>query len=199
MKIGVGVEGPSDLQFWNKLLHKHFRSCRFDVRNMKNRDKLIRETPRLLETFRNLHYDAGFIVVDLDDEPCVPAVLDLFCDVVRQDARTPRPNRFLHVCVAKKNIESWYLADAEAIHTVIPGCLYTAPVDTSHMGKGKLRELLVAQMGRGAGYNEIAFAKGIAPKFNPQRALPHSPSFAYFWSVIEARVRKPVAGHDQYA
>ncbi len=41
--IGVGVEGPSDLQFWHKVLHKHFRGHKFDVRNMKNRDKLIRE------------------------------------------------------------------------------------------------------------------------------------------------------------
>lgn len=52
MTFGVGVEGPSDFQFWHKVLHKHFRGCRFDVRNMKNRDKLIRETPKLLETFR---------------------------------------------------------------------------------------------------------------------------------------------------
>ena len=49
MTFGVGVEGPSDYQFWHKVLHKHFRGCRFDVRNMKNRDKLIRETPKLLD------------------------------------------------------------------------------------------------------------------------------------------------------
>ncbi len=40
MTFGVGVEGPSDFQFWHKVLHKHFRNCRFDVRNMKNRDKI---------------------------------------------------------------------------------------------------------------------------------------------------------------
>jgi len=193
MKIGVGVEGPSDLQFWNKLLHKHFRSCRFDVRNMKNRDKLIRESPRLLETFMDLHYDAGFILVDLDDEQCVSAVLELFCESVRQKAQLPKKDRFLHVCVAKKNLESWYLADPDAINAVVPGCLYSAPTETSHLGKGKLRELLVSQLGRGAGFNEIAFAKGIAPKFSPQRALSHSSSFSYFWDVIESRIRRPVS------
>lgn len=56
MTFGVGVEGPSDYQFWHKVLHKHFRRCRFDVRNMKNRDKLIRETPKLLDTFRDCRF-----------------------------------------------------------------------------------------------------------------------------------------------
>ena len=32
MKIGVGVEGPSDLQFWSKVLPKHFRAWQFDIR-----------------------------------------------------------------------------------------------------------------------------------------------------------------------
>ena len=75
MTFGVGVEGPSDYQFWHKVLHKHFRGCRFDVRNMKNRDKLIRETPKLLETFRDCHYTAGFILVDRDDDPCPGSVM----------------------------------------------------------------------------------------------------------------------------
>ena len=57
--FGVGVEGPSDRIFWEKVLHKYFRRSRFDVRAMKTRDKLIRESPLLLETFRSAHYDAG--------------------------------------------------------------------------------------------------------------------------------------------
>ena len=34
MKIGIGVEGPSDRLFWDKMLHKHFPDCYFDIRNM---------------------------------------------------------------------------------------------------------------------------------------------------------------------
>ena len=89
MTFGVGVEGPSDFQFWHKVLHKHFRGCRFDVRNMKNRDKLIRETPKLLETFRDCHYAAGFILVDLDDDPCLGSVMNLF-DAAVKAAASPR-------------------------------------------------------------------------------------------------------------
>jgi len=125
MTFGLGVEGPSDYQFWHKVLHKHFRGCRFDVRNMKNRDKLIRETPKLLETFRDCHYAAGFILVDLDDDPCVASALGLFDAAIRDVARVPDKNsRFLHVCIAIKELESWYLADADAINAVIPDCAW---------------------------------------------------------------------------
>lgn len=190
MTIGVGVEGPSDFQFWDKVLHKHFRGHRFDVRNMKNRDKLIRETPRLMESFRDCHYAAGFSLVDMDDDPCISAVLDLFDGAVRSAVRTgDRAARSFHVCVAIKEIESWYLADATAIHALMPACEWNeAPADTCRAAKGRLRTLYKAHFGHHASFNEIAFAKDIAPKFNPTRALPHSNSFKYFWEILTKRL-----------
>ena len=47
MTIGVGVEGASEWTFWKKVLHKNFGGIRFDVRNLKNKEKLIRATPQL--------------------------------------------------------------------------------------------------------------------------------------------------------
>ena len=55
MRIGVGVEGPSDRVFWDKVLHKHFAGVQFDIRNMKTREQLIRQTPRQLASFCSLH------------------------------------------------------------------------------------------------------------------------------------------------
>jgi hypothetical protein len=72
--VGVGVEGPSDFQFWNKILHKHFRGWQFDIRNMKNRDKLVRATPDLIDEFRALKRRAAFILLDRDRDPCNQAV-----------------------------------------------------------------------------------------------------------------------------
>ena len=86
MTIGVGVEGPSDRAFWDKVLHKHFPGARFDIRNMKTRDKLIRATPRLLDSFRSRHYAAGFILVDRDRDPCIAAVLERLDEVSRKEA-----------------------------------------------------------------------------------------------------------------
>ena len=76
--IGVGVEGASEWTFWKKVLHKNFGGIRFDVRNLKNKEKLIRATPQLLDAFRSLHYAAGFILVDRHRDPCTTAVLHRF-------------------------------------------------------------------------------------------------------------------------
>jgi hypothetical protein len=157
---------------------------------MKNRDKLIRETPKLLETFRDCHYAAGFILVDVDDDPCLGSVLDLFDGAIRQAARLPdKRERFLHVCLVIKELESWYLADADAINSVIPGCAWRALADTGTVAKGKLRGLVKTHLGKSATFNEIGFAKAIGPKFNPSRARPHSASFSYFWDLVESKVR----------
>ena len=95
MTIGVGVEGPSDRAFWDKVLHKHFPGVHFDIRNMNSRGKLIRQTPRLLDTFRSLHYAAGFILVDRDKDPCIAAILQRFDEVSREEARRPADERYL--------------------------------------------------------------------------------------------------------
>jgi hypothetical protein len=158
---------------------------------MKNRDKLIRETPKLLDTFRDCHYTAGFVILDLDDDPCFGKVLDLFDAAIRTATRLPdKSARFLHVCIAIKEIESWYLADSDAINAVIPGCVWRSPPDTSVVAKGRLRSLVKNQLGKNASFNEIDFAKMIAPKFQPNRARAHSASFHYFWKLIESKVRR---------
>jgi hypothetical protein len=177
MKFGVGVEGPSDLAFWDKVLHKSFPGCRFDIRNMKNREKLIRETPVLYESFKDLHYNGGFILVDRDDDPCVTAVLNLFEEAMRSVFRKPQAERFLFLSVAVKEIESWYLADEQAIKAVIKGCTYTAPAETGTFAKGKVKQLIREHRGPTAGFNELGFAKEIAPKFGPARAVMRSQSF----------------------
>ena len=192
MTIGLGVEGPSDFKFWNKVLHKHFRGHRFDIRNMKTREKLIRETPTLFEEFRSNGYATGIILVDMDDDPCITSVIALFnSDIVAMMRDVPRDERYLHLCVAIKEIESWYLADAEAINAVIAGCSWQTPQDTHRVSKGRVRTLIKEQCGRRASFNEITFAQDMAPKFDPQRARSYSASFRYFWEILE----NTVTGH----
>ena len=187
MRIGVGVEGPSDRAFWDKVLHKHFPGVRFDIRNMKDRGKLIRAAPRLLDSFRSLHYAAGFILVDRDRDPCVAAVLQRFDEVSREEARQPADARYLFVCVAIRGFEAWLLADATAIKALLPKASYTAPCDTAGLNPGKqLKTLWQQQYGRNATPNKIDFAKGMAPQFDPAAARQHSASFSYFWSRLTA-------------
>ena len=187
MRIGVGVEGPSDRAFWGKVLHKHCPGVRFDIRNMQNRDKLIRETPRLLDSFRSRHYAAGFILLDRDKDRCIAAVLQRFDKVSQEEARQPAHERYLFVCVAIRGFEAWLLADAAAINALLPQASYAAPSDTASLNPGKkLKALWQQQYGRNAAPNKIGFASMIAPRFDPEPAGQHSASFTYFWSRLTA-------------
>jgi hypothetical protein len=180
------VEGPSDLQFWSNVLPKHFRGWQFDIRNMKNRDKLVRATPDLFEEFRNLRRRAAIIILDRDKDPCIQAVLNSFDPAALKAARKqPITERFLHICVAIRKIECWYLADAQAINTVITGAAWESPPETATCsGKREIEQLLQSRSRTPIGYNEIDFAKSIAPKFAPRRAETRSASFRYFWHRV---------------
>ena len=183
MKIGVGVEGPSERAFWNKVLPKVFLGVRFDIRNLKTKEKLIRATPQLLESFRNLHYDAGFILVDRHRDPCITAVLQRFDDRSRAEARKPADERYLFICVAVRGLEAWYLADHSAISQLLPKAHYAAPKETATLNpKESLAKLWKTQFGQESAVNKIGFAQLLAPKFDPARARQRSSSFDYFWT-----------------
>jgi hypothetical protein len=186
--VGVGVEGPSDKAFWDTILHREFknRGFLFDVRNMDHREKLIRDTPKLYADFREAGYLAGFILVDRDNDPCVTEVLNLFESTIRQTAKVHVSQRDLFVCVAIRELESWFLADETAIQTVLGFQHYSAaPAADSPAGKTKLIKLLKESRGKQAGYNEISFAREMAKVFTPANARPHSNSFDYFWGRLE--------------
>jgi hypothetical protein len=183
--IGVGVEGPSDLEFWRKYLHRAFPGRRFDVRNMKTREKLVAAAPRLLATFRDMCYSAGLIILDLDKNPCVPDVIELFDEAVRTELRKPLDERYLFLCVAIRKMECWFLADADAVTAVLPDVSYELPPDTSVWGVGKLRGLWKEQYGKAAALNKIDFAKRAAPRFSAERALLHSASLRIAWHRIK--------------
>lgn len=183
MTIGIGVEGPSDRVFWNKVLHASCRKINFDVWNMKNRPKLIRETPRLVDTFRNAHYAATFIILDRDESPCISSVLDEFEQNIRDEARKPLQDRSVFICVAIRELEAWYLADDAAIKKILPRSKYNSPSETGTLNAEKVLKVLWRQHYDTA-LNKIDFAKQIAKIFDPQKAQRHSSSFEYFWDKI---------------
>ena len=189
MSIGVGVEGPSDRTFWDKVLHKHFRGVHFDVRNMKNRCQLIRETPRLLETFRGAHYAAGFVLLDRDDTPCATAVINEFDPHIQSEARRPLDQRYLFICVAIRELEAWFLADAQAITSILPAVQYTPPQETAVLNAEVTLKGLWRQHHGNAAFNKIDFAGRMAPQFSPMAAQQRSSSFAHFWTRITKTIR----------
>ena len=194
MTIGVGVEGPSDFVFWNKVLRKSFSAdVKFDIWNMKSCGRLIHEASRLLNTFRDARYEAGFLLLDYDavpgpGSPCPAAVMDLFEDVVRTEATRPLPERYFFVCVAIRGLEAWYLADDSAVMSLIPGLEYTAPTDTGSLRGDTLQRFW--KQSHGKSFQKIEFARSIGSRFDPGVAAEHSRSFRHFWERLNTK-----AGH----
>ena len=185
MKIGVGVEGPSDRTFWHEVLHKHFGGIQFDVRNMRTKETLIRGTPQLLESFRSLGYSAGFILVDRERDPCPGAVLERFDEAIRGEARIPVTERYLFVSVAIRGLESWFRADPFSINGLMAGANYIAPRETARVNpKRKLSDLWTKQFGPNSSPRKIGLARMMAPQFDPEVARQHSASFDHFWTRL---------------
>jgi hypothetical protein len=187
--IGVGVEGRSDYLFWDKVLHKHFRPRQFDIRSTKSRSALIRDTPQMLEDFRDLHYDAGFILLDADELACPRAAIDLFAPHIQVEVTKPLTERFLFLCIAIRGLESWLLADGAAIRSVLPKVAYSPPQETGAINPKEVITVLWRQQYGRAAFNKIDFAARIAPRFDPEAACGYSASFTHFWTRISSRAR----------
>ena len=179
--VGVAVEGPSDRAFWRKFLHRVYHPQRFDVRMMGGRQRLVRDTAKLLDMFRDAHYGAGILIIDIDDDHCVTETRTSFAEKILEELERDISERYLHLCVAVAKIESWYLADDEAIRSVIRGVEYDAREYDPRWAKKKLGDLHVQV---GAVYNSIDFGERIATKFDPQRAAQRSDSFRIAWERI---------------
>lgn len=190
LRIGVGVEGPSDQAFLRTLLHREFQGVLFNVRAVKGRTQLERQAASLIDSFRSLHYPLSIILVDRDSDPCVTATVEAFGRETLTAARAPLGQRDVVICVAVVKLESWYLADEEAIRRLIPNVEYSAPPETgSGNAETRLRRLW-RESGR-VGYpggGKIELARAVARTFNPDRAKHHSASFAYFWDRVTAAI-----------
>ena len=188
-KIGIGVEGVSDRDFWRPFLRRIFPGIDFKFWTMKGREKLIRRTPDLLDTFRNAHFAAGIIIVDCDKDPCITHVMDLFEATVKQEFRTPREDAYFFLCVAVRKMENWFLADEHAVSQVLPDAQYDLTGDSSLIGVGTLlKRLWKERHGATSTFNKRLFAASIAPHFDPDRAGTNSHSFARSWMRITSAV-----------
>lgn len=191
-KIAVVVEGPSDEVFWEKVLHREFaHRCRFKVIKQNGRTNVIAASSDLVESLRGAGYSAVFFVVDLDSDPCLEAVKSLFAESVRESAGGPIELRFAHLCIARREFESWLLADAAGIRAALPKVNYACTENTDvRSGKPQLKQLIYADRGPGASFREPAFAREMAPHFSPANAVQWSPSFAHFWGRMTAVVER---------
>ena len=183
MKYGVMVEGPSDKTFWDKVLNKFTTDTQFDVRIMKDRGRVIRDSVKMLSDFKDFGYDGAVILVDQDKDECPVAVRELFSNVVQSELCAEPDERFCSLAVAQKGLESWLLASCCAINKVFPDSNYKCPPDSSKLNPLKTaKEVWKSRFGNSS-FNKIEFAKLMSAEFDPCDAAQHSKSFARFGSL----------------
>jgi hypothetical protein len=103
----------------------------------------------------------------------------------------PIGQRFLHMALAFRQLECWYLADENAIRAVTRDASYAAPTNTACLnGVKKVRELLQTGYDLAVAYNIIEFSRTMSIKFSPDVAMKFSPSFMHFWKHITGVVQK---------
>ena len=102
----------------------------------------------------------------------------------------PHSTRNVLVCVAVAELESWYLADEQAIQHAIPGTSYRAPPETGVVGAERTLRRLWRETNRQGPVvgGKLGLASAVAQRFDPERAMQHSASFAYFWDRVTAAI-----------
>lgn len=108
-RIGLVVEGDSERRLFEDL-RPWFRSRGLDIKVVQagGRPRLIQEARQHLEVLRLRNCQRVFFLLDQDDDPCPPAVVNLL-GVLRQD-----PD--VIICVIARELEAWLLADTAAVH-----------------------------------------------------------------------------------
>ena len=67
---------------------------------MNTREKLIRQTPQLLDAFRSMHCHAALILIDREGDPCTTAVLQRLGSTMNEEAQKPASERWAFVGVS---------------------------------------------------------------------------------------------------
>ena len=161
---------------------------------MKGKTKLVRRAAELTDRFRSLHYPFSIILVDRNSDPCITATIESFDQETVTAARAPLGQRDVLICVAVAELESWYLADEEAIRYAIPGVSYSAPTETGLIGAERAIRCLWRKAGHQGppGGGKLGLARDVAQQFDPERAKRHSASFAYFWDRIKTAIHAAI-------
>lgn len=191
-RVGVVVEGPTDLVFWNRVLGRAFssRGYWFDVRSLNGINRVIQEAPALADDFRKAGYHSAIFILDADKEPCPSAVLARFNGEFMREARSePASARFVHILIAFRELESWVLADETCVRALLEFSIYEAlPDATQPAGKAKLLRLCRAHGASPSGMEDREFARQAAGHFDPVRTSERSSSFAHCWQRLTARL-----------
>lgn len=170
------VPGRSDVQFLDGLRRRGLLPNVKRVEAAGTDERVNREAIATQRIWTMRGYDVLFIRdVELSPTgvpPCNRQLLDRFDRKIVADRR---------VVLARTTIESWFLADQDAVNQLLPKANWKAPAITD--GLTNPQRDLTALIRRHSGnphaeYVKPDFAAKLAEVYDPARATPRSPSLA---------------------
>jgi len=182
--VGFVVEGPSDKKLVESELFQNWLQQDFDLKVLKvvdaggNGNMCSRKIPQYVELLRKqVNPDKVVVLADLDPDKCAPCI-------TKRKEIIGSANIDL-VVIACKAMESWFLADTEAMRSWTKNSDFFEefPEQTPFTAEKRLDEIGRAAINRGFG-NKINFAVKFIHihgfSVNRAAAHPHCPSAKYF-------------------
>ncbi len=184
-RIAIAAEGPSDRAILQTLCARADHVAKAGFADGKNSlfikfDKILKT---LEVTFNPTHF---LVVVDLHPETDCPSEADRWRQAIRK--RFPKAE----LCLSIWELESWLLADPNAVSTILGIRSDNLPSADKIGGEApsqSLGRLLRVAKGfkRGAAYHKEHDGKMIAEKANLEIAARNSPSLEHFLRTIKSK------------
>ena len=175
MNIGLVVEGPSDLIFFES--QKTFFQSRhhFVVKIVPTHGKknMIKDAHKHLKILRSLQCDKVIYFIDQDFDACPPATAARL-NSIKQEAD-------VLICVLTRELEGWFLADSDAVKKAT-GQNYNSHTDDVTDAKEVLRALFKKDPLEVV--TDIEVAKSMLPHYFFPRASNRNRSITRFLCKI---------------
>lgn len=178
--FGIVVEGVYDEQVIAALVEKIFpQNCRCLCRPTGGKPNLMKKFPGFLEEFRFNAVDKALVVRDADRK-----LVDQLRDRMEERVRGRSYPFALKFCVIKEEMETWLLADEQAISKVVGENIPRVSEDLENIKKPK--EKLTQILSRPKVNYTPEVARKIAAEAEPDTIEYRCPGFRVFrQSVLE--------------
>jgi len=184
VNVGFVVEGDSDKIFIESVQFRTWakEKCKLKivdpVVNAEGKNNMCSEKiPKFVQTLKiQAQPDKIVVLADLDPEKCAPCI-------TKRKEIIGEENIDL-VVIARKALESWFLADTQAMKKWLENEKFFEenPEETEGMPWERLKEIAKDLKKRGPGPSKLKFAQKFISNFDVERAAQHPscPSAHYF-------------------
>ncbi len=185
-KLFLVVEGPSDKHLWDATLRSHCAGAQFKIQVTHGKQKMLRKPAGLVRQANLKGYELTVFILDQDKDPSA--------DDTAQSLKSALGRAGPAVIgVAVRNVESWLLADEEAIRAAFPDSWYTRKGMTDGIARPDVRLSDCVRRhsdGRLGEYRKTRDAPQIAEHFDPKRAQNGSRSLRQFVTALRKAQHK---------